>query len=452
MSHITVNTSEYELLSLMRGREEVVSSFMGSLDAKRPQAWTQFGYKEKLCFEDFYRAYKRGGAGHGAVHRIIDGCWVSKPRIKQKESDRETDWEKSVNVLFESLRLWAKVRDVDRRNLVGRYSAAILRVADGKTLDQPVVGSAKLVDLVPLWESQIRVDSWQQDQAADDFGKPTMFEFRTRSVDDKGRQAQPEVWAKVHPSRVLILAEGAPGDDFFEGVPLLEAGFNNLVDLEKIAGGSAEGFLKNSSRTISFEYDANASPRTMTDDGKKVDVRAAHEEQVRRLNRNIDSAVVTQGAKAGVLQTTVSDPSKPFEVAANLFAASIRLPFTIVFGQQTGRLASDEDKQDAISRYSSRRENELTPFIKRLVDFLQSIGEIDAGDFEIEWSELGEPTDTQKADLATKLASAAKAAMDAGIAGLFDENELRKAAGYEERANGGVPVEGGPSMPTDQQQ
>ncbi|MGE8444299.1 hypothetical protein [Comamonas sp.] len=40
----------------------------------------------------------------------------------------------------------------------------------------------------------------------------------------------PEKWADVHPGRVQILAEGAVGD-FYDGVPLLRAGFNRLVDL-----------------------------------------------------------------------------------------------------------------------------------------------------------------------------------------------------------------------------
>jgi hypothetical protein len=34
------------------------------------------------------------------------------------------------------------------------------------------------------------------------------------------------------------------------------------------------------------------------------------------------------------------------EVTANELAASVQIPFTILFGQQTGRLASDEDKTD----------------------------------------------------------------------------------------------------------
>ena len=169
----------------------------------------------------------------------------------------------------------------------------------------------------------------------------------------------------------------------FDGVPLLRAGFNSLVDLEKISGGSAESFLKNSARAVTINFDANASPQVMTTNpdgtpsGKTV--RDVIGEQVDSLNRNIDSALVTQGATAGTLQTQISDPSDAFDVAAKLFAASVRIPYTILFGQQTGRLASDEDKADMVARCESRQENLLTPMIEELVTRLQAAGIVEAG-------------------------------------------------------------------------
>lgn len=53
---------------IIRSREELLT-FFGGLDAKRPNAWAQYGYKQALTFEDFQLAYDRGGAGFGVVHR-----------------------------------------------------------------------------------------------------------------------------------------------------------------------------------------------------------------------------------------------------------------------------------------------------------------------------------------------------------------------------------------------
>lgn len=441
MGHITANEAD-----IIRAREALLDAWgEGSLDAKRPTAWSTYGYPKQLDFERLLGAYERGGAAHGAVHRLLDGCWQELPRIKSPAKDEESPWEKKTAQLLRSIRAWAKFRDLDRRNMVGRYAALIYRVADGKTLDQPLQTASKLVDLVPLYENQLQVVSWITDTNAENFGLPEMYEYRSLRPGATD-QAQPEQWVKVHPSRVQLLAEGAVGN-FLDGVPLLRAGFNALVDLEKVSGGSAESYLKNSARTLVFQYgpDAQVEAFQYTDaEGNTATktVREVHEDQARKLNKNTDSSIVIKGGEASTLQTATSDPSPAFQVAANLFAAAVRIPFTILFGQQTGRLASDEDRDDFNARCKSRRDNDLTPMLEEFVTRMQACGLIEAGEFEIEWPPLGAPTDAERLDNVNKMTAAMQQAASAGLTEpLFDANELRAAAGYEERADDGMPTE-----------
>jgi hypothetical protein len=430
MSTITVNTSDLELI---RARQSLAASF-GSLDAKRPAAWDQFGYRENLTFDDCRMAYERGAVGHGAVHRLLDGCWQILPRIKATGDDKETPWEGKVSAILKAINGWAKLRDFDRRNMVGRYAGLIYRVADGLPLDQPVGTAAKLVDLVPVYEDQLKVMEWHSDSAdAENFGKPAMFQYRRRVLNAVDGQGRPDEWQNIHPSRVQLMAEGSVGD-FLEGVPVLKAGFNSLVDLEKIGGGSAESFLKNSARSVTFSYDAGATPITIGADGEKTSAKSAHEAQVRALNSNIDAAIVTQGATVGTLQTTVSDPTGAFLLAAKLFAASIRLPFAILFGQQTGVLASDQDKADAVARYKSRQANELTPMLEEFVKRMQAIGAIDRGEFEIYWEDIAAPSDKEKLENAKALAAINTEAFRAGMSGdmPFTSGQIREAAGFDQ--------------------
>lgn len=442
-----VNTSDLELRA---SRESLLNGLIGALDAKRPTAWCQYGYPTEVRFDQLMTAYQRGGPGHGAVHRLLDKCWQERPRIKNPADDQETKWEKAVDKVLSGIQAWKKLRDFDRRNLVGRYAGLIYRVADSKLLREPLVRASKLVDIVPVFENQLRVTEWHGDETdADNFGKPKMFQYQTRDPRLSDTQAQPEQWVDVHPSRVQILAEGSVGN-MFEGVPLLLAGYNHLVDLEKIAGGSAEGFLKNSARQISIAFDKDATPQVITQNADGTPsgkgVRDVLNDQMRALNRNIDAAIVTQGATAQPLQTQMADPQHPFEVAANLFAASVQIPFTILFGQQTGRLASDEDKADMLTRCVSRQINELTPMLEEFVKRMQDCGVIEKGEFEIEWPPLDAPGDDEKYAQLGKLTAAMQQAQQAGIAEpLFDANELRGVAGFEERANDGMPTEGDPA-------
>ena len=436
-------------LEISRARREFLGSL--GLDAKRPTAWTQYGYSEHISFEMLYAAYERGGSGHGAVHRLLDKCWEKLPRIKKPESDSETPWEKKVKTLLRQVRAMAKLKELDRRNLIGRYAAVIYRVADSKLLEEQLQTATRLVDLIPLFENQLKVTKWHTNENDENFGKPAMFQYRKLSTPGTDTQGRPEEWADVHPSRVQILAEGAVGD-FYDGVPLLRAGFNRLVDLDKIAGGSGESFLKNSARTIVFKYDAGGQPQAMPGpDGKPVtSVKDAHEAQAKALNQNQDASIVMQGGEATTLQTAISDPTGPWTTAANEFAASVRIPFTVLFGQQTGRLASDEDKSDFANRCSSRQEFELTPMLEEFITRMQAAGIIDKGEFEIEWPPVNAPTEKDKVDLLGKMTAAMQQAYQAGLTEpLFDANELRAVVDFEQRKDDGMPTEDDPDRTGD---
>jgi hypothetical protein len=429
MPEIVTNTYELE-----RAREELARGF-GAIDAKRPAAWKTYGYREQLTFADYHQAYERGGAAHGAVHRLVEKCWQKLPRIKQPNADKATPWETEVGAILGAINAWAKLQDLDRRNLVGRYAALIYRVADNKRPSEPMDRAQKLVDIIPVFEDEVRVTAWHSDtQDPDTYGKPAMWQYRQRPIGDT--QGKPEEWADVHPSRVQVLAEGSSGANFFDGIPLLKAGFNSLVNLEKIEGGSAESYLKNSARTLVFKYDANSSPQSITEvaDGVSTTktVRQVHEEQTRALNANTDASIVMQGGDASTLQTQVNDPDKSWMVAANSFAASVRMPFTVIFGQQTGRLASDEDKADMLARAMSRQTNLLTPMLVEFIQRMQAAGIIKDGAFEVEWPPLDAPGDKDKADILEKLTAAMERVFRAGSGRpLFDNNELRKVMGFE---------------------
>lgn len=446
MERIIVN--EADVRAIMRARQ----SLLGSLDEKRPQAWTQFGYPDTVTFERLLSAYRRGGPGHGAVHRILDKCWQALPRIKPKgaQDDEPGEWERRVGETLEAVQAWRKLRDLDRRNMVGRYAALIYRVADtAGGLAQPLKRAQKLVDLVPVYEHQIRVSRWHDDvEDAVNYGQPAMLQFCTSPPGEQDKQAQPQTWVDIHPSRVQFLAEGSVGN-FLDGVPLLEAGYNHLVDLEKIAGGSAESFLKNSARNLVVEFEKDASPQTLTRnaDGSmsSKSVKEVLQERVEDLNANVDKALVLQGATATTLQAQIADPRGPFEVAAQLFSASVRIPYTLLFGQQTGRLASDEDRAEMNARCSARQANELTPMVREFIVRMQACGVLPAGAFEIEWPPLDAPSEADKLGNLGKMTAAMQQASASGLGEpIADANELRAMVGLPPRADDGMPAEGDP--------
>jgi hypothetical protein len=430
----TIQVNEVDLRDMLLRRQ----SFAGSLDTKRPRAWDQFGWPEQVTHEMMLSAYKRNGVAAGAVHHLLERCWQSAPRFKRKGSETETLWEREVVELLDAIEAWPKLVEWDRRNMVGRYAALVLRFRDGRPPDQPVSTGAELIDVVPMYEHQVRVARWDTDLSSETYGKPTMYEYAQRDITGADRQAKPQRFEMLHPSRVVMLAEGSVGDDFLEGTPLLEAGYNAIVDIEKVAGGSAEGYLKNSARTLTFTFDKDADPMKIVGtkaDGSRAtaaDVTAAVQERAERLNKNIDAAAIAQGATVGTLNTTMNDPEEAFMTAVSVFAASVRIPATILIGQQTGRLASDEDDRAFNRRCEARRTNVLTPALRAMVRALQKAGAVPTGEFDIEWESLEASTDEEEAALADKLAGINQKMVAAGRNAPFKENEVRAAAGYEE--------------------
>ncbi|MDO2024024.1 DUF1073 domain-containing protein, partial [Escherichia coli] len=366
---------------------------------------------------------------------IIDGD-------QAEEAKATNPWEKKVTKFMK--KLWSKVKDADRRNMVGRYSALLLQVKDSREWSQEVdialvkrLGESALVKLIPVWEPQLTVAEWDNDRLSATFGQPLMFNFNERPVGDE-QFVGPMRGEPVHPSRVILFCEGSEDENVLSGIPLLEAGYNKGLDLEKVSGGGAEGFLKNASRQIAVEFSKETDMATLADQAKKAgyaDLGEAMGDKVNKLNRGTDAAAVMQAGQMRVLSVAPGDPGPTWEVTANELAASVQIPFTILFGQQTGRLASDEDKTDWAIRRNTRRNTFLTDRITALLERFWTLGIIDPptnGEVTIQWSDLLAPGEKEKIENMSKLADVVQktTGMYGGEAPVTI-NELRQVVGLE---------------------
>ena len=416
-------------------------------NTKRTKLWDEFGYPDNLEFDRYYRAYERNAVAYAAVHKLLDACWTDNPTIidgeEAKEATKTTEWEKAVTKLLK--KHWPKINDADRRNLVGRYSALLIQFRDGrewsKPVDKMVVARLKdksIVKLIPAWESQIKPGNFDTDTLSETYGQPVSYNFNEQPVGDDGTYG-PVRGVTVHPDRIIILCEGSEDENMLSGVPFLRAGYNKLLDLEKVSGGSAEGFLKNASRQLATEFNEQVSIDTLIKQAKDAGydrLGDAMNDKVNKLNSGTDAALVTQGGKTSVLSVAAADPKPTWEVAANEFAASIQCPFTILFGQQTGRLASDEDKTDWAKRCNGRRWGFMSSVIETILERFWTLGVIDqpsSGEVSLAWSDLLAPSEKEKIANMQAMATVAKDTQQAYGTPAVDENEIRSVGELEPR-------------------
>lgn len=395
-----------------------------------------FGYPDVLTFDLLHRMYTRNGIAAAAVNKTVQKTWERQPFLLEKErdgsqkgGDKETQLERDIRQRFADLRLWARLADADRRGMVGRYAGVILRLADSRPFREPVElvrgGLAGLVEVIPAWEGQLEVSEWDTDERSETYGQPKMFQFKESNVWNDNKQPRHFM---VHPDRVIVWSSDGTVND----TSALEAGFNDLIDMEKIKGAGGEGFWKNAKSAPVLEVDKDAKIAEMA---KAMGIQPegiadAMNEQVEAYQKGFDQLLMLQGITAKTLGVSLPSPEHFWAAPLQSFAASFSIPLKILVGSQTGERASTEDADEWARTNMARRANETIPNILTLVNRLERFGILPERDWHLDWPDLTEASMEQKIARADKMADINTKLKDSGEWG-FTPEEIRGVAGYE---------------------
>ena len=388
-----------------------------------------FGWPDHIGFPQTYQMFLRNGIARAGIEKTILKTWQDNPAIWENEKATESQREQDIRRRFDDLRIWQKMAEADRRSLVGGYAGVILRFADSKTFKEPVDtvpgGLDGLVEIIPAWEGQLTVSTWDTDERSETYGQPTMFGFNEAAVGDNTRQAKNRSF-ELHPDRVLVWST----DGTVHNRSILEPGYNDLMTLEKVSGAGGEGFWKNAKSAPVLEGDPNINLEDMARGmGVPVDEIADRmDEQVKDFNKGFDASLMLQGIKAKTLPVTLPIPEHFFAIALQSFAASINIPVKILVGMQTGERASKEDAKEWAQTNMARRNNVVRPNIMAMVERLERFNILPEHDWHLNWSDLTESSMSEKIERAEKMANINKS-MAPDIA--YSSGEIRMATGYD---------------------
>lgn len=397
--------------------------------------YKDFGYPETLDFKLLYKMYKRNGIAAAAVDKTALKTWQDTPYLLEQERDgsqkgksKETKLERDIRLKFASLRLWAKLADADKKAMVAGYSGVILRLKDSKGWDQPVDRVPGNLDglfrIDPVWAGQLKVASWDTDPTSESYGEPTMYQFTEADVAD-GNQTKRDL--RIHPDRVLIWSD----DGTINGRSLLEPGYNDLIDLEKIKGAGGEGFWKNAKSSPVLEVDKEAKIQEMAKAmGVQVEELADKmNEQVEDWQKGFDQLLMLQGMQAKTLNVTLPSPEHFWSAPLQSFAASIGIPLKVLVGNQTGERASTEDSDEWNQTNMARRVNITHPNVMELVTRLVTWGVLPEKDWFIDQADLTESSMAEKVDRANKMADTNQKMGNTTY--VFTDDEIREVVGLE---------------------
>lgn len=404
----------------------------GALDDKRPGAWSNYGYKLNLDFDDFYQLWRRNAIANALVARTVEKCWQDYPELIQGElSDKDkksTRWETAAKAFAKKYDLWDALVEADTYRIVGGCSALIIQVADDKQWNESLTTSVRdkrFHKFIPAWKGQLTPASYNDDQTDVNYGEVTMWNFNELAVGETGLHGRARA-LEIHPDRLIMLG------DYDSGLSRYEASFNSFVNLEKIEGGSGESFLKNASRqlAINFTKDVDLSAIAAAHARPVKDIQKIFDQITTNMNLGLDQSILTQGAEVKPLVATVPDPKEHYAISLQSACAPFMCPSKIVVGNQAGQLASGEDKKEWAETCMSRRSKDLTKIITTVVRHLQKFGFILAAEFSVKWSNLAEATEAEKIERALKMADInAKNIISGDIT--YRTEEIRDASGHD---------------------
>lgn len=406
--------------------------FPGYFEAQKHNHYTDFGWPSALTFQLLYDMWRRNGLAKAAVAKTSRKVWETHPTLRMAADDnaKETSVEKEIRQRFADLRVWQRMSDAYRRSLVGDYGGVILRVADSKPFREPVDfvpgGLEGLVEIIPAWAGQLTVSEWDSDETSESYGHPTMFQFNEAQVG-----ATDQLKARsfdVHPDRVIIWSD----DGTVHNRSMLEAGYNDLLTVEKVVGAGGEGFWKNakSAPVLQIDKEARLDQMAQAMGVAKDELVEAMNTQVDDWQKGFDKLLMLQGIEAKTLGVQLPIPEHFYAVAVQNFAASIEMPVKILVGMQTGERASQEDAQEWARTNMGRRNDSVIPNIMEFVNRLERFGIIREQDWWLSWSDLTEASMPEKIARADKMADVNQK-MSRGGEIVFTPEEIRKAVDLE---------------------
>lgn len=409
-----------KIYNLLSRREEWLKR---STDPRR-DINDECGYPSVITDQMYRDAYERNAIAARVNDIFPKECWIKQPRLRETTDVEESTpfedaWEslsKSVNgpswhVQEESNQIWEVLERVDIEAGIGHYGVLLLGIDDGRSLDQPLDGIGDEGQLIPrkgkkppqllylraFNQMQAPVISWIEDSNHPRNGKPEFYNitFVDSQVNDGQESGGPTSSSpvKVHWSRVIHVTDNGE----VTHRPRMKQVFDNLLDLKKLLGGSAEMYYKGAFPGISIESHPSLGADVKINEQRHKDMMEAYMNSLQRY-------INLFGMQAKSLAPQVTDPTPQIMIQIHVVCIILGIPTRIFMGSERGELASNNDKGTWNGRVGSRQKSHcsphiIVPFINRLI--VSGVLPTPKG-YRIDWEDLNALNDSEKASIALK--------------------------------------------------
>jgi len=363
------------------------------------------GYKYDLLYDDYATRYLRQDIAKAVINRPVEATWRGPLTLFESDEEEDSELEKGWKELCDRLLLKSAFVRLDKLASLGKYGVLMLGFDDTNQSDdliRPIrAGTRELLYVKPLSEATAKIEKWEENPASERYGLPLIYNVTTTAPGGTMTGYIP-----VHYTR-MIHVPGELLESETEGVPILQAVYNRLMDLEKLVGASAEMFW----RGARPGYHGKIAEGYQLTDTVKDDL----QDQIDEYENNLRRILVNEGLELSPLAMQVADPANHVEVQIQMISAVTGIPKRILIGSERGELASSEDRTNWLELIQTRRQDYaeaqiIRPFITRCAQY--GILPQPKETYKVVWTDIFAPSEKERAEIGKIRASALQSYMN----------------------------------------
>lgn len=397
-------------------------------------SYTRFQRQPRLERAELESLYEQDAIAARIVDRIVDDSFRTKWSATGSDVNIENP---KLESAMDDLGVNAKLSQAWREGRLYGGALAVLSVADGRPLDQPLdLQAAVRITAINVVPSPFLIPEGWGNSSIFPFANPECYNFLV-PVPKMGEGPSQQFSARVHHSRVIR----------FDGIdlsPFRMATYNGWAPslLQRVYReisqlGEAMGYARAILHDISTEviYFDGLREKLCGGPSAREEISRMIEE-MRMLKDNLHLWALDANDKVDERKRTVTGISDLIERFISALVRATDMPRTVLLGEQPGgqNASADSEIRSWYDFVDSERKKRINPAINKILDIYfkcqKNLGQEVPSRWVIAWEPLWQPTTAEISTTQKMEAETAKIYLEAGV---VNSDEIRKklvSAGY----------------------
>jgi len=408
-----------------------------ALDIATQRLWASCHYPTNLSFNHYYDMYARNNVAARVIETFPNYTWNTIPLVQDAGGEDSRFSKKAASLLSMPFKwkdgvkqdLLTTMKQLDVLGGIGGEALLVFGFDDGGKLKTKVhskkTNTIKWVKI--LHNGQFKVKTKEENKTSEDYGDVLTYETKSfssaREINFVNNIAD---GVEIHSTRCVHFKEsnGLP-----YGTSRIQKCYNQLLDIVKVSGASAEVYWLGAFSGLAVETRENTVLNEPSYDAMK--------EEIEKYFAGLERSLVFEGAEAKLLYPAIVSPQAHFDLQISMVSIATEIPRRFLTGAEAAKLASQQDSINWMDRVSNRRNGFIgpcvvSPVIQRCVD-AGVLPQPKGGMIKVVWPQTQSLALNDRADAAKATTEAVVLYFTSGVSKVMEFREyLTGVCGYGE--------------------